>query len=104
MGVLCDSLLFTSISDALIFALRRRTCTVSHQALSNMQAVEQNLKSFLATLPARPLERQTLDTLAERTLSQTQATANPESWKNRWEYVLRKEIFDLAVRYLYHLP
>ncbi|KAI0801474.1 UDP-glucose 4-epimerase [Fomes fomentarius] len=61
-----------------------------------MQAVEQNLKSFLATLPARPLERQTLDTLAERTLSQTQATANPESWKNRWEYVLRKEIFDLA--------
>ncbi|KAI0801471.1 hypothetical protein C8Q74DRAFT_494710 [Fomes fomentarius] len=65
-----------------------------------MQAVEQNLKSFLATLSARPLERQTLDTLAERTLSQTQATANPESWKNRWEYVLRKEIFDLAVRYL----
>ncbi|KAI0756087.1 THO complex subunit 1 transcription elongation factor-domain-containing protein [Daedaleopsis nitida] len=62
-----------------------------------MQAVEQNLKSLVATLPPQPLEKETLDTLVERTLSQTQANANPESWKNRWEYALRKEIFGLAV-------
>ena len=63
-----------------------------------MQAIEDSLKSLLTTLPARPLEKQSLDTLVERTLSQTQANANPESWKNRWEYVLRKAVFDLAVR------
>ncbi|RPD64553.1 hypothetical protein L227DRAFT_649768 [Lentinus tigrinus ALCF2SS1-6] len=61
-----------------------------------MQAIEDSLKSLLATLPARPLEKPILDGLVERTLSQTQANANPESWKNRWEYVLRKEVFDLA--------
>ncbi|RDX44303.1 UDP-glucose 4-epimerase [Lentinus brumalis] len=61
-----------------------------------MQAIEDSLKSLLATLPPRPIEKQSLDALVERTLSQTQANANPESWKNRWEYALRKEVFALA--------
>ena len=67
-----------------------------------MQAIESSLNAVLSSLP-RPLERQSLDVVVERTLSQTQANANPESWKNRWEHVLRKAVLELAVSCaLYH--
>ena len=56
------------------------------------------LKCQLAVLRARPLEKHSLNLLVEHTLLQPQANANQESWKNRWEYVLRKAVFDLAMR------
>ena len=60
-----------------------------------MQAVENGLNALLSSLPTRTEE---LDAVVGQTISQTKAQANPDNWKNQWEFALRKAIFDLAVR------
>ena len=62
-----------------------------------MQALQDSLSSLLASLPPRPIDKATLDTLVERTLEESKAKTNQETWKNKWEFVLRKDIFELAV-------
>ncbi|TBU42542.1 UDP-glucose 4-epimerase [Dichomitus squalens] len=61
-----------------------------------MQAIQQSLNALLTSMPPPPLDKATLDSLVEQTLSKAQSGANPESWKNQWEFVLRNAVFDLA--------
>ncbi|KAI1791959.1 UDP-glucose 4-epimerase [Ganoderma leucocontextum] len=61
-----------------------------------MQAIQQSLNSLLISLPPCPRDKDTLNSLVKETLSRAQSGANPESWKNQWEFALRNSIFDLA--------
>ncbi|KAI0640295.1 UDP-glucose 4-epimerase [Trametes polyzona] len=61
-----------------------------------MQALQNSLTSLLASLPPRPVDKTALDTLVARTLEECKSISSQETWKNKWEYVLRREIFDLA--------
>ncbi|PIL31082.1 hypothetical protein GSI_05778 [Ganoderma sinense ZZ0214-1] len=61
-----------------------------------MQAIQQSLSSLLTSLPPSPQDNASLNTLVKQTLSKAQSGANPESWKNQWEFALRNSIFDLA--------
>ncbi|KAH9884633.1 UDP-glucose 4-epimerase [Cubamyces lactineus] len=61
-----------------------------------MQALQDSLTSLLASLPPRPIDKGALDALVEQTLEECRSKASPETWKNKWEYALRKDVFDLA--------
>ena len=68
---------------------------------NTMQAIQQSLNSLLTSLPSSPANNDSLNSHVKQTLSQAQSGANPESWKNQWEFALRKSIFDLAVSRAY---
>ncbi|KAI8980599.1 UDP-glucose 4-epimerase [Trametes punicea] len=61
-----------------------------------MQAIHHSLTSLLASLPPRPIDKNTLDALVENTLEEYKPKISPDTWKNKWEFVLRKDVFDLA--------
>ncbi|KAM5538332.1 hypothetical protein V8D89_007934 [Ganoderma adspersum] len=61
-----------------------------------MQAIQQSLDSLLTSLPPSSGDNDSINSHVKQTLSKAQSGANPESWKNQWEFALRKSIFDLA--------
>ncbi|KAI0352233.1 UDP-glucose 4-epimerase [Trametes cingulata] len=61
-----------------------------------MQALQDSLTSLLASLPPRPIAKHALDALVAQIIEDSKSRVNPDTLKNKWEYVLRKEIFDLA--------
>ncbi|OCH90556.1 hypothetical protein OBBRIDRAFT_887644 [Obba rivulosa] len=61
-----------------------------------MQALETSLKTLLSSLPPRPVDKQTLDDLVSKTLEETSDKVSLENRKTQWEYLLRKEVFNLA--------
>ncbi len=69
-----------------------------------MQALQDSLTSLLASLPPRPINKAPLDALVAQTLEESRLKTSPETWKTKWEYVLRKEVYDLAVSALSDHP
>ncbi|OJT13963.1 THO complex subunit 1 [Trametes pubescens] len=61
-----------------------------------MQALQDSLTLLLASLPPRPINKAPLDALVAQTLEESRLKTSPETWKTKWEYVLRKEVYDLA--------
>ncbi|KDQ51135.1 hypothetical protein JAAARDRAFT_41403 [Jaapia argillacea MUCL 33604] len=61
-----------------------------------MQPLEKALQSLFRSLPPRPIDKHTLDSLVEKTLQETQGRSSPETRRAQWEYVIRNEIFKLA--------
>lgn len=62
-----------------------------------MEALQNSLTSLLASLPPRPIQKDALDALVTQVLADSSTKTNQDTWKNKWEYVLRNEAFDLAV-------
>ncbi|KAL7284940.1 hypothetical protein ACG7TL_000028 [Trametes sanguinea] len=61
-----------------------------------MQALQDSLSSLLATLPPRPIEKGALDALVEKTLEECRPKVSQDTWKTKWEFVLKKDAFELA--------
>lgn len=71
--------------------------TITLWELLLMQALEASLKTLLGSLPHGP-DKRTLDSLVAETLATTKSKSPADIRKNQWEYVLKNEIFTLAVR------
>ena len=59
------------------------------------------LTKLLESLPPAPADQDELKGLVSRTLAEAKPHASKENWKNQWEYLLKDEIFKLAVRPMY---
>jgi hypothetical protein len=55
------------------------------------------LESLLIAFPPHPVDQQALKSLVEETLKQSKVISSPENRKSQWEYLLRNDIFALAV-------
>ena len=60
-----------------------------------MVSLQPSLDSLLSSLTKSKLE---LETLVGKTLKSSASQSSPENWKSQWEYLLKDEIFKLAVR------
>jgi len=54
----------------------------------------------LNSLPPSPIEKAKLDELVARTLDESKDKSSPENRKVQWEYLLKNDIFLLAVRFV----
>jgi THO complex subunit 1 len=64
-----------------------------------MLSLESHLRSLLKALPARPANPDNVDELVRNTLKEV-PKSSAENRKSQWEYLLKNEIFTLAVRQL----
>lgn len=64
----------------------------------SMVSLQPVLASLLKSLPPRPIEQTTLNELVKETITQSQTKTSAENRKSQWEYLLKNEIFLLAVR------
>ena len=62
-----------------------------------MQAAEKSLKNLLQSLPPRPIEKADLDEAVSKALKEASQKSTPENRRTQWEYVLRNEVYSLAV-------
>jgi len=58
------------------------------------------LTSLLDSLPPSPIEKSKLDELVARTISESRGKSSPENRKVQWEYLLKNDVFLLAVRHV----
>jgi hypothetical protein len=65
-----------------------------------MLCLAPSLDSLLKSLPPRPVDERILSDLVQRTLDESKTKSSPENKKSQWEYLLKNEIFVLAVRAL----
>lgn len=69
------------------------TNTSKHRMVSLQPA----LTSLLDSLPPHPIDHQQLDGLVRKTLDGAKSKLSPDIRKSQWEYLLRDDIFKLAV-------
>jgi hypothetical protein len=62
-----------------------------------MTSLAPYLESLLKALPPRPIEQKLLNELVSKTLVESNNKSSPENRRSQWEYLLRNEIFKLAV-------
>lgn len=62
-----------------------------------MFSLQPHLTALLSSLPPSPVDQGKLDGLVIRTLENSKDTSSPESRKAAWEYLLKNDIFQLAV-------
>jgi hypothetical protein len=62
-----------------------------------MVSLQPSLTFLLNNLPARPFDQQELNSLVCKTLAEAKLTSSQENRKAQWEYLLKADIFDLAV-------
>ena len=65
---------------------------------SHMVSLRPQFEKLLKGLPPPPANPEQLHLLVKQTLDEARGSARSENWKNQWEYLLRNEIFKLAVR------
>lgn len=63
-----------------------------------MASLQPYITSLLKSLPPSPIEQDTLNELVSHTLADSIDKSSPENRKSQWEYLLKNEIFLLAVR------
>lgn len=61
---------------------------------SQAQSVQLLLKSF----PQRPFDQKVLHELVGKEIRKFQGKSSPENLKSQWEFLLKNEVFTLAVR------
>jgi hypothetical protein len=76
----------------------------------SLVSLQPQLSSLLQSLPPCPIEQEKLDELVKDTLEQSKAKSEhpqgvvrtvPEYSKSQWEYLLKNEVFLLAVGFRY---
>jgi hypothetical protein len=63
-----------------------------------MTSLQPFLASLLKSLPPPPAAQNVLNNLIKETLQDTKDKTSAENRKSQWEYLLKNEIFILAVR------
>jgi len=61
-----------------------------------MLSLSPSLEALLTSLP-HPVDQQTLNELVKKTLDESKGKSSPENSKSQWEYLLKNDIFVLAV-------
>lgn len=61
---------------------------------SQAQSVQLLIKSF----PQRPFDQKVLHELVGKEIRKFQGKSSPENLKSQWEFLLKNEVFTLAVR------
>jgi THO complex subunit 1 len=56
------------------------------------------LDLLLSSLPPLPISKAQYDSLVKKTLDDSSGKSSPDNRKNQWEYLLKNEVFKLAVR------
>jgi THO complex subunit 1 len=75
-----------------------------------MVSLAPHLKSLIKSMSAQPVDELILDSLIQKELNETSKKVSVENRKSQWEYLLKNEVFALAVRLLagsllkYHCP
>ncbi len=64
-----------------------------------MVSLKPHLTSLLKSLPPSPVDQKKLDELVESTIVQSKNDFSVENRKLQWEYLLKDDIFKLAVRW-----
>ena len=65
-----------------------------------MASLAPTLKALITSIPS-PVDRKTLDKLVNSTIQESQSKVPAENRKSQWEYLLKNEIFILAVSVIY---
>lgn len=76
----------------------RKECGVQFGNASIMVSLKPHLTSLLKSLPPSPVDQLKLDELVKKTVLQSKNGFSPENRKLQWEYLLKDDIFQLAVR------
>ena len=63
-----------------------------------MASLAPHLKTLVKLISARPVDALTLDRLVQKVLDESNKKVSVENRKSHWEYLLKNEIFTLAVR------
>ncbi|KAF9446133.1 UDP-glucose 4-epimerase [Macrolepiota fuliginosa MF-IS2] len=62
-----------------------------------MASLQPFLESLLSSLPQPPIAKDQFNSLVCKTLDESSGKSSPENRKSQWEYLLKNEIFKLAV-------
>ena len=73
-------------------------------ANTRMVSLQPALTSLLDSLPPHPIDQQQLDSLVRKTLDGFKSKLSPDIRKSQWEYLLRHDIFNLAVMLISTVP
>ena len=63
-----------------------------------MASLQPYITTLLSSLPPSPVGQDTLDELVSRALTDSKDKSSLENRKSQWEYLLKNEIYLLAVR------
>jgi len=63
----------------------------------SLASLQPHISSLLKSLPPHPIEQSKLNELIKDTLKHSKIKTQPESSKTQWEYLLKNEVFLLAV-------
>ena len=63
-----------------------------------MFSLQPHLTALLGSFPPSPVDQGQLNELVIRTLENSKNKSSPENCKAAWEYLLKNDIFELAVR------
>ena len=63
-----------------------------------MQAIETALQGLLQSLSPLQVDKPALDALVAAAISEVEPKTSSENRKTLWEYALKNEVFNLAVR------
>ena len=75
-----------------------KECGVQFGNASIMVSLKPHLTSLLKSLPPSPVDQKKLDELVKNTIVQSKNDFSVENRKLQWEYLLKDDIFKLAVR------
>lgn len=62
-----------------------------------MVSLQPFLDSLFSSLPDVPISKVQYDTLVKKTLDDSSGKSSPENRKSQWEYLLKDQVFKLAV-------
>jgi aldose 1-epimerase len=62
-----------------------------------MLSLTSSLAALQRSLPPRPFQQEALDAVVEKVLHDSAGISSPENRKSQWEYLLKDDVFSLAV-------
>jgi hypothetical protein len=63
-----------------------------------MSSQAQSVQSLLQAFPQRPFDQKLLHELVGKEVTRFQGKSSPDNLKSQWEFLLKNEVFTLAVR------
>lgn len=63
-----------------------------------MSSQAQSIQLLIKSFPQRPFDQKVLSELVGKEVQKFQGKSSPENLKSQWEFLLKNEVFTLAVR------
>jgi hypothetical protein len=71
-----------------------------HLPATTMVSLAPHLNSLIKSMSVQPVDELILDSLIQKELNESSKKVSVENRKSQWEYLLKNEVFALAVRLL----